>query len=113
MNNLTMCQQFLSLVEIYTIQYICLNYNIYCDDYCLNDIDYNCYCYCDNDNDNIYCYNRYYYLTKFFTVIFFALLFSVICVCFYNCFRPNNNNLPSYDDIYNNNYQKNNQELKK
>ena len=82
MNNLTMCQQFLSLVQIYTIQYICSNYDIYCDDYCQNDVNYNCYCFCDNNN--IQCYNRYYYYSKLFTVIFFGLVFSFLCLCCYN-----------------------------
>lgn len=99
MNNLTMCQQFLSLIQIYTIQYICTNYDIYCDNYCYNDTEYNCYCFCKDDN--IYCYNRYYYYSKLISVIFFGLLISILCICIYNCLIKKNNNLPSYYDIYN------------
>ena len=108
MDNLTMCQQFSLLTHMYTISFICSNYNIYCDDYCQNDINDSCYCYCSNDN--IYCYSRYYYYSKLFFVLFVAILFSVLCTCCFSYLRNfrtntinnnniNNNNLPKYDDL--------------
>lgn len=121
MNNLTMCQQIPFLLNVYTIQYICQNYNIYCDDYCMsmNDADNNCYCHCLNDD--IYCYNRNYYLFKFLLAIFTGLVFSGICImCFLFIGRlyksygnlPSYENLPSYDDLHNNNIDNNNNKNK-
>lgn len=79
MNNIT-CDQFRYLFQIYTIDYICSNSNIYCDNYCMNHND--CYCFCNNDN--MYCVNRYYYAWKFFLVMITALLFSL---CYYGCIK--------------------------
>jgi hypothetical protein len=88
MNNIT-CDQFRYLFQIYTINYICSNSNIYCDNYCMTHND--CYCFCNNDN-NIYCVNRYYYAWKFFLVIFTALFFACFCTCCYNLIKRRTNN---------------------
>jgi len=92
------CNQFINLIHIYTIKYICNNYDIYCDDYCLSN-DSGCYCYC-NDN-NIYCYNRYYYYYRLFSVLFTAFLFSLCCMMTYMCYRTLNNkeNKNIYDNL--------------
>ena len=83
------CTQFSFLTQINTIAYLCNNYDIYCDNYCLTDTLNKCYCYCDSDK--IYCYEYTYYLQRFFSVLFFGLF--VACMCYYfliyicKCFR--------------------------
>ncbi len=103
------CFQFSSLINTYTLAYICNNYDVYCDDYCMTDTSNKCYCYCDNDN--IYCYEHNYFLQRFFSVLFFGLLFACICYCIFisicNCcnnnyIKQNTKNdeiLPKYDEI--------------
>jgi hypothetical protein len=86
MNNIT-CDQFRYLFQIYTIDYICSNSNIYCDNYCMNHND--CYCFCNNNN--IYCVNRYYYAWKFFSVILTTFLFAFVCTYCYNLVKRQRN----------------------
>ena len=75
------CSKFKFLMNLYQIPYICNNYDINCDDYCITYISNNCYCFCDTNE--VYCVNRYYYYYKFLSVLLFALLFSVFCcVCY-------------------------------
>jgi hypothetical protein len=100
--NLSACSQLAYLKTIYTLAYICENYNIYCDDSCITDGTYNCYCYCDSEK--IYCYGRYYYFSKFFSVLLIGLLFACFCyflmMCLYTSIKNNNKNiLPAYNDI--------------
>lgn len=108
MDNLTMCQQFSFLTQMYTLSFICSNYNIYCDEYCQNDINNQCYCYCSNDN--IFCYKRTYYYSRLFFALFIGILFSLICTCCYTTFsqrrtiksgdiKTSDVNLPKYEDL--------------
>ena len=112
MENFTSCQQFMHLIELYKLNYICTNYNVNCDNYCMTDVNYNnnynCYCYCDNDQ--IYCINSYHYYSRLFSVLFVGLLFSSLCCMCYNIFyRKKIEIVPQskYDDLKNNNYLNN------
>lgn len=116
------CFDFSSLINTYTLAYICNNYNIYCDDYCMTDItDTINRCYCCCDSDKIYCYEHNYFLQRFFSVLFVGLLFACVCYFFLICICKYNNrdyknsntnyiqqikqsesideNLPKYDEL--------------
>ena len=84
------CPQFSVLTNMYTIAYICLNYDIYCDDSCTIDESYKCYCYCDSYK--IYCYGMYNYYYKLLSVLFVAFLFTSCCYCILIIIRNRNNN---------------------
>jgi hypothetical protein len=104
------CFQFSSLINTYTLSYICNNYDIYCDNYCLTDTLNKCYCFCDLDK--IYCYEHTYYLQCFFSVLFFGLLVACMCyyflICICKCFRGLKDNNRDYKySIINNNVNNN------
>jgi hypothetical protein len=102
--NITTCSEFSLLAQIYSIGYICYNYNIFCDNYCAYDSLADCYCYCDNNQ--IYCYSRYYYYSRFISVLFVALLFAMFCSCICTYFKNKkinqkvNNDKPINTDDY-------------
>jgi len=109
------CTQFSFLTNIYTLSYICANYDVYCDDYCITDTLNKCYCYCDSNK--IYCYEHNYFLQRFFSVLFVGILFALCCYCFLICLCkpkrysqlrdiqqknetiPNIQELPKYEEI--------------
>lgn len=99
---MTTCSEFAALTNIYTIAYICYNYDIYCDNSCINDITTNCYCYCDSNQ--IYCYSRYYYYSRFFSVLMFALFVAIICSCLYMCICNHNIHKQNLKQNLNKNY---------
>ena len=84
------CTQFSLLTNIYTLSYICANYDIYCDDYCFSDKLNKCYCHCSNNK--IYCYEHNYYLQRFFSVLCFSILFALCCYYFLICLRRSKHN---------------------
>jgi len=95
MSNLT-CEQFKILVQLYNLNYMCLNYDIKCQKYCME--HNNCYCSCLNDQ--IYCVNYYDYVWRLFSVLISALFFAYCC---YKCIiffcRSNKNVNSSYQHI--------------
>ena len=78
MSNLT-CEQFRILVQLYNLNYMCLNYDIECQKYCME--HNNCYCSCLNDQ--IYCVNHYDYAWRLFSVLISALFFKILLIRLY------------------------------
>jgi hypothetical protein len=81
MSNLT-CEQFKALIELYNLKYVCRNYDIYCDSYCM---EYDEGCHCGFQNNGIYCVNYFRYALALFSVVICLFL---LCACFcYGCMK--------------------------
>jgi hypothetical protein len=72
------CEQFTILIQLYNLKYMCLNYDIYCQQYCIENS--NCYCHCADNQ--IYCVAHHYYAWRLFSVLLTALIVSCCC---YGC----------------------------
>lgn len=90
MSNLT-CEQFKILVQLYNLKYMCLTYDIVCQNDCMEHD--NCYCQCTDDQ--IFCVSHHYFFWRLFSVLLTAMFVSCCC---YGCimfFRRSNKNVNS------------------